>query len=274
MPCKRRGAAQALVESALVLPLVLTLSLGVLQVVLYAHAHTVLTSAAQEGARLAAEDGRGVDRIIPADDAASNSGTDDATALSNDPALGLRRDPARQRPAALEPRPQAGVRSRAGGRRWPVSPLTRRILAVNVLALALLAGGFLYLGKYQASLIGQQIESLKTQGEVFAAALGEGAVLDTVDEGEILAIDRADPLANCSVGRYELGQQAEMTRVLWNHEAPLQQAGAPVTHEPETPVAPRDIETDLPADLDSLDIHPSMRRQIGHYLDGAYPHVD
>jgi two-component system sensor histidine kinase ChvG len=77
------------------------------------------------------------------------------------------------------------------GRRWPVSPLTRRILALNVLALALLAGGFLYLGKYQASLIGQQIESLKTQGEVFAAALGEGAVLDSVDEGEILLPDLA-----------------------------------------------------------------------------------
>jgi two-component system sensor histidine kinase ChvG len=72
-----------------------------------------------------------------------------------------------------------------------MSPLTRRILAVNVLALALLAGGFLYLGKYQASLIGQQIESLKTQGEVFAAALGEGAVLDSVDEGEILLPDLA-----------------------------------------------------------------------------------
>ena len=76
-------------------------------------------------------------------------------------------------------------------KRWPISPLTRRILAVNVLALALLAGGFLYLGKYQASLVGQQIESLKTQGEVFAAALGEGAVLDSVDEGEILLPDLA-----------------------------------------------------------------------------------
>ena len=77
------------------------------------------------------------------------------------------------------------------GRRWPISPLTRRILAVNVLALALLAGGFLYLGKYQASLVGQQIELLKTQGEVFAAALGEGAVLDSVDEGEVLLPDLA-----------------------------------------------------------------------------------
>ena len=79
----------------------------------------------------------------------------------------------------------------SNGKRWPISPLTRRILAVNVLALALLAGGFLYLGKYQASLVGQQIESLKTQGEVFAAALGEGAVLDSVDEGEILLPDLA-----------------------------------------------------------------------------------
>ena len=77
------------------------------------------------------------------------------------------------------------------GRRWPISPLTRRILAVNVLALALLAGGFLYLGKYQASLVGQQIESLKTQGQVFAAALGEGAVLESVDEGVILLPDLA-----------------------------------------------------------------------------------
>jgi two-component system sensor histidine kinase ChvG len=87
--------------------------------------------------------------------------------------------------------PGIGLLPRTGARRWPISPLTRRILAVNVLALALLGGGFLYLGKYQASLIGQQIESLKTQGEVFAAALGEGAVLDSVDEGEILLPDLA-----------------------------------------------------------------------------------
>jgi two-component system, OmpR family, sensor histidine kinase ChvG len=87
--------------------------------------------------------------------------------------------------------PRVSLRPRSGGGRWPVSPLTRRILAVNVLALALLAGGFLYLGKYQASLVGQRIESLKTQGEVFAAALGEGAVLDSPDEGEILLPDLA-----------------------------------------------------------------------------------
>jgi len=54
----RRTAGQALVEFALVLPLVVALTLGVLQVVLYAQARDVVVSSAQEAARLSAEDGR------------------------------------------------------------------------------------------------------------------------------------------------------------------------------------------------------------------------
>ena len=57
----RPYAAQALVEFALVLPLVVALTLGVLQVVLYAHARDVVISSVQEAARLSAEDGRGLD---------------------------------------------------------------------------------------------------------------------------------------------------------------------------------------------------------------------
>jgi TadE-like protein len=57
----RRCVAQALVEFALVLPLVVSLTLGVLQVVLYAHARDVVISSVQEAARLAAEDGRSLD---------------------------------------------------------------------------------------------------------------------------------------------------------------------------------------------------------------------
>jgi Flp pilus assembly protein TadG len=45
----------------LVFPLLIMLSLGLLQVTLYAHARDVLLGAAQEGARLAAEDGRSLD---------------------------------------------------------------------------------------------------------------------------------------------------------------------------------------------------------------------
>ena len=91
-------------------------------------------------------------------------------------------------PARPERRLALGGARRGGGALAALSPLTRRIVAVNVLPLALLAVGFLYLGKFEASLIGQQIESLKTQGEIFAAALGEGAVLE-------LGRRRRDPAA-------------------------------------------------------------------------------
>jgi hypothetical protein len=57
----RSSAAQALVEFALVLPLMTMLCLGVVQLVLYAHALDVVAGSVQEGARLAAEDGRGLD---------------------------------------------------------------------------------------------------------------------------------------------------------------------------------------------------------------------
>jgi two-component system sensor histidine kinase ChvG len=96
-----------------------------------------------------------------------------------------------------ETRTEAASETRPTGHRlwhfrWPrVSPLTRRIVAVNVLPLALLAVGFLYLGKFEASLVGQQVESLYTQDKIFAAALSEGAVLDSSDEGEVLLPDLA-----------------------------------------------------------------------------------
>jgi hypothetical protein len=54
----RPKVAQALVEFALVVPLIVSLSMGVLQLILYAHARDVVTSSVQEAARLSAEDGR------------------------------------------------------------------------------------------------------------------------------------------------------------------------------------------------------------------------
>ncbi len=89
--------------------------------------------------------------------------------------------------AAEDSRPAASDEPHEARRqRRRFSPLTARILAVNVLALALLGLGLLYLGKYEASLIDTELQALKTQGEIFAAALGEGAVIDSVGEGEQL----------------------------------------------------------------------------------------
>src|SRR5580704_2260307 len=123
-----------------------------------------------------------------------------APGSASDPAPASRPVPAEQ-PAHAQPQTPPSPQRRAEPRfglnwlrrfRWrAVSPLTRRIIAVNMLPMALLAVGFLYLGKFESSLIGQEIESLHTQGEIFAAALSEGAVLDSGDEGEIMLPDLA-----------------------------------------------------------------------------------
>ena len=57
-----------------------------------------------------------------------------------------------------------------------ISPLTRRVLMVNMLALGALVAGLLYLGQYEDGLVEAELASLNTQAEIFAGALGESAV--------------------------------------------------------------------------------------------------
>jgi two-component system sensor histidine kinase ChvG len=89
-------------------------------------------------------------------------------------------------PALVPPPAAAAAPTRRRLRRGRVSRLTCRILAVNILAIALLSLGLLYLGEYQQSLIATELNALKTQGQIFAAALGEGAVIDIANEGEVI----------------------------------------------------------------------------------------
>lgn len=56
------------------------------------------------------------------------------------------------------------------------SPLTRRILAVNLLAPAILVAGLFYLGEYRRNLIETELSALRTHAEIFSVALGESAV--------------------------------------------------------------------------------------------------
>ncbi|MBO6782830.1 MAG: stimulus-sensing domain-containing protein [Alphaproteobacteria bacterium] len=74
-------------------------------------------------------------------------------------------------------------------RRRPSTSLTRRILAINLLVLAVPVGGFFFLDRYQESLIETEIEALRVQGEVFAGAIGAGAVLVIPGLGQ-----RVDPV--------------------------------------------------------------------------------
>ncbi len=95
----------------------------------------------------------------------------------------------RDRVRAREPRPRAAAKPPARFR-----SLTWRVLAVNLLGLAILAAGLLYLDRYKQSLIRGQLDSLAIQGGIFAAALGEAAVTSNPQEGRDLLTVQARPM--------------------------------------------------------------------------------
>lgn len=65
-----------------------------------------------------------------------------------------------------------------GRQHWGLfSPLMRRILAVNMIALGILGGGILYLNQFRESLIERRIEDLRVEAQIIAGALGESASL-------------------------------------------------------------------------------------------------
>lgn len=68
-------------------------------------------------------------------------------------------------------------------------------------------------------------------------------LLESMTEAEILAIDASGDVANCSVTEYRLdrdvGPNGELKLAAYNFTAPLERAGAPVTREPDAPVAAR-----------------------------------
>ena len=76
-------------------------------------------------------------------------------------------------------------------RRLIFSPLTRRILAINILALAIPVGGLLYLGPYRDGLIDTELEALRTQTDIFAGALGEGAIQTEPNGRQVLNVIHA-----------------------------------------------------------------------------------
>ncbi|MBC7861070.1 MAG: histidine phosphatase family protein [Burkholderiaceae bacterium] len=68
-------------------------------------------------------------------------------------------------------------------------------------------------------------------------------LIERHDEDSILAIDRAADVPNCGVTAYRFdpaaGHNGKLVLELSNFVAPLEQAGAPVTAQPDMPLAPK-----------------------------------
>lgn len=100
-------------------------------------------------------------------------------------------------------------------RRRGLSPLTLRLLAVNVFALLMLIGGVLYLNRYQTSLVASELSELRTLAETFGAALGESAI-DVTNTGQ-QSLDLTD--AKALVER--LTETSHLHARLFDHEGEL-----------------------------------------------------
>jgi len=91
----------------------------------------------------------------------------------------------RASPPARSESPSLLRRRRTQGRRH--SPLTRRILLLNIVPVVLLALGAVYLSDYEDELIDAELASLLVQGEMVAAGIGEVAVV-----GDETTVNRLD----------------------------------------------------------------------------------
>ncbi len=72
-------------------------------------------------------------------------------------------------------------------RRRAISPITWRILAVNLLALGFLFAGMIYLDEYRRGLIAAELKTLNSEARLFAAALGESATASDAGQEQLIA---------------------------------------------------------------------------------------
>ncbi len=76
------------------------------------------------------------------------------------------------------------------------SSLTRRIVVLNLIGLAILVSGILYLNQFRAGLIDAKVQSLLTQGEIIARAIAASAGVDSnevqVDPEKLLESELGD----------------------------------------------------------------------------------
>jgi two-component system, OmpR family, sensor histidine kinase ChvG len=99
-------------------------------------------------------------------------------------------------PAPATESPSLLRRRRSRERRY--SPLTRRILLLNIVPVALLTLGAVYLSAYEDELLDAELASLLVQGEMVAAGIGEVAVVG--GEATINRLD-ADAARHLACGR-------------------------------------------------------------------------
>jgi two-component system sensor histidine kinase ChvG len=86
--------------------------------------------------------------------------------------------------------------SPAAGPRYAVSPLTWRIVIINLVGLLVFIAGVLALNNFRAGLIDARLDALGTEGDIIAGALIESALVDSEGPGQSphFDLDKAAPI--------------------------------------------------------------------------------
>jgi two-component system sensor histidine kinase ChvG len=109
-----------------------------------------------------------------------------------------------QRIALLRPLRRFGLSVRRGLGHYVFSSLTRRIVFLNLAALAILVVGVLYLNQFRDGLTQARIDSLTTQGEIIAGAIAASASVETdsimIDPEKLLELQAGESLGPGSDG--------------------------------------------------------------------------
>ena len=78
----------------------------------------------------------------------------------------------RARPASMRTRIIQGLKRSA-----PFSSLQRRIIFFNLIGLAILVMGVMYLNQFRSGLIEMRVQALRTQGEIIAITIAESSAI-------------------------------------------------------------------------------------------------
>lgn len=141
---------------------------------------------------------------------------------------------ARPRPASMRRRVVQGLKRSA-----PFSSLQRRIIFFNLIGLALLVIGVMYLNQFRSGLIEMRVQALRTEGEIIAITIAETSALEPGQVGY-------DPVrANRVLNR--LTQPTGVRARLYDHQLRLtgdtrgtSPAGPPIEESPLTPPSEAD----------------------------------
>jgi two-component system sensor histidine kinase ChvG len=141
------------------------------------------------------------------------------------------------------------------------SPLSLRILAVNLAAPVLLVLGLLFLDEYEDTLIATELEALRTQGELIAASIGEGAV--------VVETENADFPAFTATGNLRV-IQADTARQLVRRLAGLAQVRTRLFDRDGNPVADSRLLQGPGGEVQVIDLPPLDESALARLVRTAY----